>query len=132
MMITGKNYIGNDLTATGDSTYATFNPKENTQTDWKLFEATEDEINKAAQKAKDAFDGIIINAAGYTHTSVAILDALLAINLPTIEVHITNIYNREEFRKKSLISKAAKGIICGFGVNGYIMALDSMKEIFNK
>ena len=55
MMITGKNYIGNDLTATGDSTYATFNPKENTQTDWKLFEATEDEINKAAQKAKDAF-----------------------------------------------------------------------------
>jgi len=64
-------------------------------------------------------------------TSVAILDALLAIKLPTIEVHITNIYNREEFRKKSLISKAAKGIICGFGVKGYIMALDSMKEILN-
>ena len=77
-------------------------------------------------------DGIIINAAGYTHTSVAILDALLAIKLPTIEVHITNIYNREEFRKKSLISKAAKGIICGFGVKGYIMALDSIKEITNK
>jgi len=52
--------------------------------------------------------------------------------LPTIEVHITNIYSREEFRKKSLISEAAKGIICGFGVNGYIMALDSMKEILNK
>ena len=68
---------------------------------------------------------------GYTHTSVAILDALLAIKLPAIEVHITNIYNREEFRKKSLISKAAKGIICGFGVKGYIMALDSMKEILN-
>ena len=84
------------------------------------------------QNAKGVFDGIIINAAGYTHTSVAILDALLAIKLPTIEVHITNIYNREEFRKKSLISKAAQGIICGFGVNGYIMALDSMKEIFNK
>ena len=84
------------------------------------------------QKAKGAVDGIIINAAGYTHTSVAILDALLAIKLPTIEVHITNIYNREEFRKKSLISEAAKGIICGFGVNGYIMALDSMKEILNK
>ena len=57
--------------------------------------------------------------------------SLLAIKLPTIEVHITNIYNREEFRKKSLISKAAKGIICGFGVKGYIMALDSMKEILN-
>ena len=92
----------------------------------------EGEIVTMIQKAKDVFDGIIINAAGYTHTSVAILDALLAIKLPAIEVHITNIYNREEFRKKSLISEAAKGIICGFGVNGYIMALDSMKEIINK
>ena len=92
----------------------------------------EGEIVTTIQKAKGAFDGIIINAAGYTHTSVAILDALLAIKLPTIEVHITNIYNREEFRKKSLISKAANGIICGFGINGYIMALNSMKEIINK
>ena len=92
----------------------------------------EGEIVTMIQKAKGVFDGIIINAAGYTHTSVAILDALLAIKLPVIEVHIANIYNREEFRKKSLISRAAKGIICGFGVNGYIMALDSMKKIFNK
>ena len=92
----------------------------------------EGEIVTMIQKAKGAYDGIIINAAGYTHTSVAILDALLAIKLPTIEVHITNIYNREEFRKKSLISKAVNGIICGFGVNGYIMALDSIKEILNK
>ena len=91
----------------------------------------EGEIVNFIQKSKGVFDGIIINAAGYTHTSVAILDALLAIKLPTIEIHITNIYNREEFRKKSLISKAAKGIICGFGVKGYIMALDSMKEISN-
>ena len=88
----------------------------------------EGEIVTIIQKAKDIFDGIIINAAGYTHTSVAILDALLAIKLPVIEVHITNIYNREEFRNKSLISKAAIGIICGFGINGYIMALDSMKQ----
>ena len=92
----------------------------------------EGEIVTIIQKAKGIFDGIIINAAGYTHTSVAILDALLAVKLPVIEIHITNIYNREEFRSKSLISKAAKGIICGFGVNGYIMALDSMKEILNK
>ena len=92
----------------------------------------EGEIVTEIQKAKDAFNGIIINAAAYTHTSIAILDALLAIKLPIIEVHITNIYNREEFRKKSLISKAAKGIICGFGINGYIMALDSMKKILNK
>ena len=90
----------------------------------------EGEIVTIIQKAKGIFDGIIINAAGYTHTSVAILDALLAIKLPVIEVHITNIYNREEFRNKSLISKAAIGIICGFGINGYIMALDSMKQNF--
>ena len=92
----------------------------------------EGEIVTIIQKAKGIFDGIIINAAGYTHTSVAILDALLAIKLPVIEVHITNIYNREEFRNKSLISKAAIGIICGFGINGYIMALDSMKEYLKK
>jgi 3-dehydroquinate dehydratase II len=92
----------------------------------------EGEIVTMIQKAKGVFDGIIINAAGYTHTSVAILDALLAVKLPTIEVHITNIYNREDFREKSLISKAADGIICGFGINGYIMALNSMKEIINK
>ena len=92
----------------------------------------EGEIVTMIQKAKGSYDGIIINAAGYTHTSVAILDSLLAIKLPTIEVHITNIYNREEFRKKSLISKAANGIICGFGINGYIMALDSIKKILSK
>ena len=91
----------------------------------------EGEIVTMIQKTKDNFNGIIINAAGYTHTSVAILDALLAVKLPTIELHITNIYKREEFRKKSLISKAVVGIICGFGVKGYIMALDSMKEIIN-
>ena len=89
----------------------------------------EGEIVTMIQKAKENFDGIIINAAGYTHTSVSILDALLAVKLPTIEVHITNIYNREDFREKSLISKAAKGIICGFGIKGYIMALDSMKNL---
>jgi len=92
----------------------------------------EGEIVTIIQKAKGIYDGLIINAAGYTHTSVAILDALLAVKLPTIEVHITNIYNREEFRKKSLISKAANGIICGFGINGYIMALDSIKKIIDK
>jgi 3-dehydroquinate dehydratase-2 len=92
----------------------------------------EGEIVTMIQKAKGVFDGIIINAAGYTHTSVAILDALLAVKIPTIELHITNIYNREEFRKKSLISKAVNGIICGFGVNGYIMSLDSIKKMVIK
>ena len=77
------------------------------------------------------FNGIIINAGGYTHTSVAILDALLAVKKPTIELHITNIYKREDFRHKSLISKAADGIICGMGSDGYIMALNGMKKILN-
>ena len=92
----------------------------------------EGEIVTMIQKAKNVYNGIIINAAAYTHTSVAILDALLAIKLPSIEVHITNIYNREEFRKKSLISSAVNGIICGFGVNGYTMALDGIKKLLVK
>ena len=91
----------------------------------------EGEIVNFIQDAKKNNDGIIINAGGYTHTSVAILDALLAVKIPTIELHITNIYKREEFRHKSLISKAADGIICGFGDNGYVMALDGIKKILN-
>ena len=89
----------------------------------------EGEIVNFIQNTKDNHHGIIINAGGYTHTSVAILDALLAVKKPTIELHITNIYKREDFRHKSLISKAADGIICGLGVDGYIMALDGIKKI---
>ena len=84
----------------------------------------EGEIVNFIQDARKKYQGIIINAGGYTHTSVAILDALLAVKKPTIELHITNIYKREDFRHKSLISKAADGIICGLGVEGYMMALD--------
>tara|TARA_B100000945_G_scaffold33194_1_gene22596 strand:+ start:2355 stop:2801 length:447 start_codon:yes stop_codon:yes gene_type:complete len=89
----------------------------------------EGEIVNYIQNSKDKHQGIIINAGGYTHTSVAILDALLAVKKPTIELHITNIYKREDFRHKSLISKAANGIICGLGVDGYIMAIDGIKKI---
>ena len=89
----------------------------------------EGEIVTMIQKAKGVFDGIIINAAGYTHTSVAILDALLAIKLPAIEVHITNIYNREEFRKKSLISDVVTGGIFGLNADGYILAIISMQKL---
>ena len=89
----------------------------------------EGEIVNFIQSAKEKYQGIIINAGGYTHTSVAILDALLAVKKPTIELHITNIYKREDFRHKSLISKAADGIICGLGIDGYIMALNGIKEI---
>ena len=91
----------------------------------------EGELVNFIQGARNAHDGIIINAGGYTHTSVAILDALLAVKKPTIELHITNIYKREDFRHKSLISKASNGIICGLGVDGYLMALDGIKKIIN-
>ena len=75
---------------------------------------------------------MIINAGGYTHTSVSILDALKILKIPIIELHISNIYNREDFRHKSLISKVAKGVICGFGDKGYVMALEAMKNYLKK
>ena len=84
------------------------------------------------QESRKKYDGLIINAAGYTHTSVAIRDALMILTIPIVELHITNIYNREKFRHKSLISKAARSIICGFGVNGYVLALEGLKEILKK
>ena len=87
----------------------------------------EGELVEKIQKSRNDHNGLIINAGGYTHTSVAIHDALKIIKIPIIELHITNIYNREDFRHKSLISKVAKGVICGFGSNGYLMALDAMK-----
>ena len=87
----------------------------------------EGELVEKIQKARKEHHGLIINAGGYTHTSVAIHDALKILKMPIIELHITNIYNREEFRHKSLISKIATGIICGFGTDGYIMALTAMK-----
>ena len=89
----------------------------------------EGEIVTLIQKAKETQDGIIINAAAFTHTSVAILDALNIIKIPKIEIHLSNIYRREEFRQKSLISKAVDGIICGFGVESYIYAIDAMSKI---
>ena len=92
----------------------------------------EGEIVSLIQECRNKYSGLIINAAGYTHTSVSILDALMVLKIPVIELHITNIYNREEFRHKSLVSKAATGIICGFGVKGYIMALEAMKNLLAK
>ena len=88
----------------------------------------EGELVNKIQASRNNFDGLIINAGGYTHTSVAIHDALKILKIPIIELHISNIYNREEFRHKSLISKVARGVICGFGVNGYIMSLDAINK----
>ena len=89
----------------------------------------EGELVTTIQEAKNKYDGIIINAAGFTHTSVAIRDALDVYKKPIIELHISNIYKREEFRHKSLISDIATGGIFGLGDNGYILAIISMQNI---
>ena len=89
----------------------------------------EGEIVTKIQEARKQYDGLIINAAGYTHTSVSIRDALDIFKKPTIELHISNIYKREEFRQKSLISDVVTGIICGLGSNGYILAINAMHEL---
>jgi 3-dehydroquinate dehydratase-2 len=102
---------------------------KNNDVQLSLFQSNiEGELVEKIQKSRNDQDGLIINAGGYTHTSVAIHDALKILKVPIIELHITNIYNREEFRHKSLISKIAKGILCGFGTDGYIMALQAMKN----
>ena len=92
----------------------------------------EGEIVTTIQESKNKFDGIIINAAGFTHTSVAIRDALDVYKKPIIELHISNIYKREEFRHKSLISDIVTGGIFGLGDNGYILAIISMQNILQK
>ena len=91
----------------------------------------EGEIVTWIQEAKEKHDGIVINAAGFTHTSVAIRDALQIFNKPKIELHISNIYKREEFRKKSLISDVATGGIFGLGSDGYILAIIAVHKILN-
>ena len=88
-------------------------------------------VNQIQDSRKDQ-DGLIINAGGYTHTSVAIHDALKVLKIPIIELHISNVYNREEFRHKSLISKVANGIICGFGAGGYLMSLQAITRLLKK
>jgi 3-dehydroquinate dehydratase-2 len=84
------------------------------------------------QQAREANSGIIINAGAYTHTSVALLDALNAAEKPVIEVHLSNIYKREEFRHHSYISPVAVGVICGFGSQGYLLALRAMARLVSR
>ncbi|MDV7338580.1 type II 3-dehydroquinate dehydratase [Terasakiella sp. A23] len=83
------------------------------------------------QEARESFDAIVINPAAYTHTSVAILDALQAADKPVIEVHLSNIHKREEFRHTSYVSKTATGVICGLGVQGYELALLAVSRILS-
>lgn len=91
----------------------------------------EGEMVTAIQGARGTQAGIIINPAAYTHTSVALLDALLAVGLPVIEVHLSNPHKRDEFRHHSYVSRVARGVICGFGSFGYLLALDAMKHILD-
>lgn len=92
----------------------------------------EGELVNWVQEARGKARGIIINAGGYTHTSVAILDALQAAELPVIEVHLSNIFRRDEFRQHSYISLAATGVICGLGAKGYDLALSALADLLTK
>ena len=88
----------------------------------------EGDICTELQKApKDGFDGVILNAGAFTHYSYAIRDAIAAISVPVVEVHMSNVHSRAEFRHKSVLSEVCKGVICGFGKNSYILAAESFK-----
>lgn len=92
----------------------------------------EGEIVEKIHSAKGEFDGIVINAGAYTHTSIAIRDAISGVNLPTVEVHLTNIYAREEFRHHSYLAPVCIGQISGFGFAGYKFALETLKELLSE
>ena len=89
----------------------------------------EGELIEKIHSVDKSYDGIIINPAAFTHTSIALLDALRSTSKPKIEVHISNIYAREDYRRKSITSEAVNGVICGFGENGYILAIDAIKNL---
>ena len=84
------------------------------------------------QEARERADGIVINAGAYTHTSIAILDALNAAALPVVELHLSNVFRREPFRHTSYVTPAAQGMICGFGPKGYELAIDAMADLLAK
>jgi 3-dehydroquinate dehydratase-2 len=88
----------------------------------------EGELVTWIQEARTDASGLIVNAGAFTHTSIAMLDALLACPIPTVEVHLSNIFTREPFRHRSYISKAAKGVICGFGGLGYELAIEALAD----
>ena len=92
----------------------------------------EGEIVEKIQQARGKYDGILINAGGYTHTSVVIRDAISAVQIPTVEIHITNIHSREEFRHTSLLSGVCIGIVAGFGEHSYTLALEGLVKYLNK
>ena len=92
----------------------------------------EGEIINSLHTVEKNFDGLIINPAAFTHSSIAILDALRAINKPKIEIHLSNIYSREEYRKKSITSEGVHGLICGFGGNSYLLGIEAICKLIYK
>ena len=92
----------------------------------------EGEIIDKIHEVNDKFDGLIINPAAFTHSSIAILDSLRAINKPKIEIHLSNIYAREEYRKKSITSEGVEGLICGFGGNSYLLGIEAICKLIYK
>ncbi len=86
----------------------------------------------AIHEARGVHDGIVLNAGGYTHTSIALMDAISSAQVPVVEVHLSNIHAREEFRHKSYIARVAIGQICGFGAQGYVLALDALAAHLSK
>ena len=92
----------------------------------------EGELINKIQEVAEIYDGLIINPAAFTHSSIAILDSLRAINKPKIEIHLSNIYAREEYRKKSITSEGVNGLICWFGPNSYILGIDAIANLIYK
>jgi len=116
---------GHDTLETIESACSTLGSKLGLHVDFRQSN-NEGEIVDWIQEARVSHAGVIINAGAYTHTSVAILDALLSLEIPVIEVHLSNIHQRDEFRQKSYVSKAALGMICGLGAHGYELALEAL------
>jgi len=130
------NLLGDrDKSFYGSETYDNLIKRCKTEADEKKINVSfyqsniEGELVNKIQESRKIYDGMIINAAAFTHTSVAIRDALSLFKKPIIELHISNIYKREEFRHKSLISDVVTGIICGLGTSGYILAINSLYEM---
>ena len=92
----------------------------------------EGDIIDKIHEVNDGYDGLIINPAAFTHSSIAILDSLRAINKPKIEIHLSNIYAREEYRKKSITSEGVHGLICGFGGNSYLLGIEAICKLIYK
>lgn len=96
------------------------------------FRQSNGETELIAWIQQSSADGIVINPAAYTHTSIAIMDALTLTGLPVVEVHLSNIFRREPFRHRSYVSAAARGVICGFGAHGYLLAIDAMARLLER